>query len=65
MTDELLTPGEVQAAYGIAPQTLANHRWRGTGPAYVKISPSKFGGVRYRRNAIESWIEACTARAAA
>lgn len=64
MTDELLTPRQVRESYGIAPQTLANHRWRGTGPDYLKISPSKYGGVRYRRSAIEMWITACTRQAA-
>ncbi|MFE1024981.1 helix-turn-helix transcriptional regulator [Streptomyces sp. NPDC058818] len=60
MSDELLTAIQVRDAYGISPQTLANHRWRGTGPAYVKISPSKYGRVRYRRSAIEQWLDACT-----
>ncbi|MFF3690686.1 helix-turn-helix transcriptional regulator [Streptomyces sp. NPDC002187] len=64
MTDEFLTPREVYAAFGIAPQTLANYRWQGIGPAYVKVSPSKYGRVRYRRSAVEKWLDACTAQAA-
>lgn len=52
----LLTPRQVQDRYGIAPQTLANYRWRGEGPAYIKTSPSRTGRVLYRPSAIEQWL---------
>ena len=60
MTDQLLSPKQVHAEYGIAPQTLANYRWQGIGPAYVKTNPSKYGRVKYRRSAIEAWLNAQT-----
>lgn len=52
----LLTPRQVQARYGIASQTLANYRWRGEGPAYIKTSPARTGRVLYRASAIEQWL---------
>lgn len=36
---ELMSPREVHSAYGIAPQTLANYRWQGMGPAFIKLTP--------------------------
>ncbi|MDT3724896.1 helix-turn-helix domain-containing protein [Streptomyces sp. DSM 41972] len=56
MEDELLTPQQVHTHYRIAPQTLANYRWRGEGPAYIKTSPARSGRVLYRRSAIEQWL---------
>lgn len=60
MADQLLDPKQVHAEYGIAPQTLANYRWQGIGPAYVKTTPTKHGRVKYRRSAIEAWLDAQT-----
>ena len=60
MTDELLTPKQVHADYGFSTQTLANWRWRGEGPDYIKTSPSNAGRVKYRRSAIEAWLKAQT-----
>lgn len=54
--DEFLNPREVQARYRIAPQTLANYRWRGEGPAYIKTSPARTGRILYRASAIEQWL---------
>ncbi|MDK1346183.1 helix-turn-helix domain-containing protein [Streptomyces sp. 378] len=62
---ELLTPRQVQARYGIAPQTLANYRWRSEGPAYIKTSPSRTGRVLYRTSAIEQWLNERTVSPAA
>ena len=59
-TDSLLSPKEVQAEYGFTPQTLANWRWMGTGPAYIKTTPGKAGRIKYRRSAIEAWLNAQT-----
>jgi hypothetical protein len=61
--DELLTPQQVHDDYDIATQTLANYRWRGLGPAYVK-GHGPNGRVRYRRSAIEKWLDAHTVRTA-
>lgn len=60
MADQLMTPRQVHAEYGIAPQTLANYRWQGIGPAYVKTNPSKYGRVKYRRSVVEAWLDAQT-----
>ncbi|MFF5008046.1 helix-turn-helix transcriptional regulator [Streptomyces phaeochromogenes] len=65
MTDQLLTAAQVYAVYGFTPKTLANFRHRGIGPAYVKLSPGRFGAVRYRRSAVELWLDSCTVRTAA
>lgn len=60
MSDELLNPKQVKARYGFSPQTLANWRWMGTGPAYIKTSPGRSGRIRYKRSAIEAWLNAQT-----
>lgn len=60
MTDELLTPKQVHADYGFSPQTLANWRWMGLGPAFIKTTPGKGGRIKYRRSAIEQWLDAQT-----
>ncbi|WP_030254694.1 helix-turn-helix transcriptional regulator [Streptomyces violens] len=60
MTDELLTPKQVQAQYGFSRQTLANWRWMGSGPAYIKTTSSRAGRIMYRRSAIEAWLTAQT-----
>ncbi|BDD73010.1 MULTISPECIES: helix-turn-helix domain-containing protein [Streptomyces] len=58
MTSDLLTPRQVQTEYGFSPQTLANWRWSGTGPDYIKTSPGRGGRIRYRRSRIEAWLSA-------
>lgn len=60
--DELLSPKEVHAQYGFSPQTLANWRWTGTGPDYIKTSPGRGGRIKYRRSAMEQWLQAQTVR---
>lgn len=58
--DPLLTPAETAAELGLAVKTLANKRSHperyGPGPRYVKAGRY----VRYRRSAIDRWIEANT-----
>ena len=60
MRDELLTPKQVHAEYGFSPQTLANWRWMGTGPDYIKTTRSKAGRIKYRLSSIEAWLDAQT-----
>ncbi|MGW7106999.1 helix-turn-helix transcriptional regulator [Streptomyces xanthophaeus] len=60
MTDELMSPRQVHAAYGFSPQTLANWRWTGKGPDYIKTSPGRGGRIKYKRSAIEAWLDART-----
>jgi hypothetical protein len=63
VAQQLLIPAEVEEEYGIAVQTLANYRWQGIGPAYVKKTPGRGGRVVYRRSAIEAWLDAQTVQA--
>lgn len=56
MADELLTPKQVHANYGFSPQTLANWRWSGQGPAYIKQTPGRGGRIKYKRSTIEAWL---------
>lgn len=57
--DELLTPKQVCEQYPIfgSTQSLAERRWRQSGPAYVKTSEGRGGRVFYRRSAIETWLD--------
>ncbi|APX32016.1 hypothetical protein BH708_03920 [Brachybacterium sp. P6-10-X1] len=49
-----LKPKRVEAEYGIPVGTLANLRWKGTGPRYVTAGRS----ILYARADIEAWLEA-------
>ncbi|MFD5506987.1 helix-turn-helix transcriptional regulator [Streptomyces sp. NPDC127051] len=64
MTDELLSPNQVHKLYGFKPQTLANWRWTGTGPDYIKTSPGRGGRIKYKRSRIEAWLDDRTVTAA-
>ncbi|MFE7108367.1 helix-turn-helix domain-containing protein [Streptomyces sp. NPDC057575] len=55
--DELLSPRQVEELYGFHVQTLANWRWTGRGPDYIKTGPGKGGRIRYKRSAIEKWLD--------
>lgn len=61
-TDELLSPKQVQTEYGFSPQTLANWRWMGLGPSYVKTTPGRSGRIKYRRSVIEKYLDAMTVK---
>lgn len=54
--DELLTPIEVSRLTKLSLRTLADKRWKGTGPEYIKLSPGRNGHVRYWRSSVESWL---------
>ncbi|MET8169293.1 DNA-binding protein [Streptomyces sp. NPDC005329] len=56
--DEWLSPVQVCDAYPmfVSPAALADRRWRGDGPDYVKTAPARSGRVYYRRSAIERWL---------
>ncbi|KIF69253.1 hypothetical protein HY68_12715 [Streptomyces sp. AcH 505] len=61
--DELLTPVQVCENWpSVFPntQSLAERRWRGTGPAYVKTHPGRSGRVFYKTSAVEKWIDGLT-----
>ncbi|PWS43886.1 DNA-binding protein [Streptomyces sp. ZEA17I] len=61
--DELMSPKEVQAEYGFTAQTLANYRWQGLGPAYIKVGPGRSGRIKYRRSSVERWLNDQTVEA--
>lgn len=50
---ELLTDNQVHEIYGVMPKTLANWRWRGVGPKFVKIGHQ----VRYRPEDLKAFLE--------
>lgn len=54
MTDELLTAGEVSAYLRVTEAALAQMRYRGTGPDFVRLGPRS---IRYRREDLNRWIE--------
>ena len=58
--EELLTPAQVTGMPTLAEQTLANLRYRKTGPAYIKLGRGRSAPVRYRRGAVEQWLAAQT-----
>jgi predicted DNA-binding transcriptional regulator AlpA len=62
VAEDFLNPKQVQAEYGFSPQTLNNWRWMGIGPAYIK-TPGKSGRIKYRRSAIEAWLDERTVQA--
>lgn len=54
LQSELLTTAEAADLLRVRVETLAQWRWRGTGPAYLKNGSR----VLYRREAIEAWLSA-------
>lgn len=54
--DVLLKPGEVAKITRLSTRTLADRRWRGKEPAYVKLSPGRNGHVRYWRSTVAEWL---------
>ena len=56
MKDQLLTPKEAAAYCRVSLSWLANKRWRGGGPDFVKNGQI----VLYRLSALDSWLEAHT-----
>jgi len=60
MGTERLTPAQAGELVGVSPQTLANWRWLGIGPEYIKLTPGRGGRIRYTRAAVEAWLSAQT-----
>jgi predicted DNA-binding transcriptional regulator AlpA len=52
----LLTEDDAAGYLLTSPKTLANWRWRGVGPEYVKLG----GSVRYRPEALDAYIASRT-----
>lgn len=59
--DRLLTPGDVSAYLGVPLGTLANWRYLGRGPAYLRVGRH----VRYLESAVASWTDSLAQEAAA
>ena len=55
--DALLTPKQVSALTQLDEQTLANMRWRKSGPVYLKFGEGRSAPVRYRRRDVLAWFE--------
>ncbi len=51
--EKLLTIPEVAGMLGVPPATLYGWRYKGEGPRGYRIGRH----VRYRRSAVESWLE--------
>lgn len=58
MPDEMLPPARVAAELGVTVRTLANWRWLGIGPKYVKLTSGRSGRVRYMRSGVDEWRKA-------
>lgn len=52
--DEMLTAAELSAEIKIPERTLAQWRYQGRGPRYLKLG----GHVRYRRSEVKAWADA-------
>ena len=50
--EALWTPRETAEFLRLPEQTLANWRWRGCGPPYLKLN----GPVRYDPQAVREWV---------
>ncbi|MFK4595723.1 DNA-binding protein [Streptomyces pristinaespiralis] len=57
--DDYLTPKQVIQEYPVFGNEsyLAERRWRGNGPDYIKTAEGRSGRVFYRRTAIEKWLD--------
>lgn len=62
MPEPLGEPAEVATYLGNTEKTLANWRWIGIGPPYLKIEG---GAVRYRWSDVEKWLTAQRVKTAA
>lgn len=62
MKEEFLSPKQVAIDYPVlgSPSALAERRWRGEGPPYIKTGKGRGGRVFYRRTAIEQFLDDCT-----
>ncbi|WP_037968396.1 helix-turn-helix transcriptional regulator [Streptomyces sp. SS] len=56
--EALLTPEQVSALTQFEVQTLANMRWRKTGPIYLKFGNGRSAPIRYRRRDVFAWLDA-------
>lgn len=55
MTEQLLTPAEAGCVLAMTKGALAQLRYMGTGPRFVRVSGRS---VRYRQEDLDAWIRA-------
>lgn len=55
MTEQLLTPAEAGGVLAITKGALAQLRYMGTGPSFVRVSGRS---IRYRQEDLDAWIHA-------
>jgi len=53
--DALLTAAQVSKITGMSETALAQGRYRGTGPVYLRLSART---IRYREADVQAWIDA-------
>ncbi len=58
--DGLMTPKDTAAFLGVAVASLSDWRVKGIGPDFVKVGAC----VRYRRSALEAWLQSHTRKGA-
>ncbi|QGG97088.1 helix-turn-helix transcriptional regulator [Actinomarinicola tropica] len=51
----MLTAPELSAEIHVPVKTLAQWRYLGMGPSYLKLG----GHVRYRRSDVDAWLDGC------
>lgn len=56
-SSKLYAPPELAARLGVTVNNLAQMRFRGTGPRYVKVGAKT---IRYRESDVEEWLESRT-----
>ncbi|SEC53981.1 helix-turn-helix transcriptional regulator [Arthrobacter woluwensis] len=59
--DELLTAEEIASWLGKSVQSLAQDRYRGVGPAFIRVGTR---AVRYRKADVEAWLTEVVGRQA-
>ncbi|MER5259749.1 DNA-binding protein [Streptomyces sp. NPDC002855] len=62
MAEDFLSPRDVADQYPVlgSVHALAERRWRGDGPTYIKTGKGRSGRVFYSRAAIEQFLNDCT-----
>lgn len=59
---KLLTPEEAAQFLGLSVTTLADWRYRGRGPEYLRLSQTARGRIRYPAESLAAWVEALRRR---
>lgn len=57
LQDRLLTLTQVADYLGVAPKTIVNWRLRDYGPPGYRLAGTTRGPLRFRRSAVDRWLE--------